>query len=126
MRRPLAVFLIGWDYCGRGNEDGPLDIFIQRSLPVRLRQHLHCGIDLHRGMAQLRPELDQKTALVKEGDFESRNDCGYLRKIARIGNGPWSWTASLPQGGCLIRFRSECKVHVATVNLRSTQSSWRH
>ena len=27
-----------------------------------------------------------------------------LRKIERIGSGPWSWSASLPQGGCLIRF----------------------
>ena len=34
------------------------------------------------------------------------------RKIARIGSGSWSWTSSLPEGGCLIRFCSERKVHI--------------
>ena len=42
--------------------------------------------------------------LSKKGNSNLQKRLRLLRKIARIGSGPWSWTASLPQGGCLIRF----------------------
>jgi hypothetical protein len=67
-----------------------------------VRQHLHRGIDTVESANSVRAGPEDSTCQKRGNSILQR--LRLLKKIARIGSGPWSWTASLPQGGCLILF----------------------